>query len=76
MISEEAILERTRDEEKSDAYIKSLEGSLKTQEDRNRKLKSTRRQLRDTPTDKRKMQASANLLSIFQAKNEVIRKLG
>ena len=55
--------------------IKSLEG-LKTQEDRNRKLKSTLRQLRDTPTDKRKMQAWANLLSIFQAKNEVIQQLG
>ena len=36
LISKEAILERTRDKEKSDAYIKSLEGSLKTQEDRNR----------------------------------------
>ena len=66
LISKEAILERTRDKEKSDAYIKSLEGSLKTQEDRNRKLKSTLRQLRDTPTDKRKMQAWANLLSIFE----------
>merc|ERR1712046_183421 len=76
LISKEAILERIRDKEKSDAYIKLLEGNLKTQEDRNRKLKATLRQLRDTPTDKRKMQAWANLLSIFQAKNEVIHQFG
>merc|ERR1712071_371348 len=45
LISKEAILERTRDKARSEAYIKLLEGSLKTQEDRNRKLKSTLRQL-------------------------------
>ena len=52
LISKEAILERTRDKEKSDAYIKLLEGNLKTQEDRNRKLKATLRQLRDTGSKK------------------------
>merc|ERR1712071_75160 len=74
LISHQAIAARLRDPEALDKYKGTLEKQISAAEQQNQKFKRELRQKRDDRGDKRKMQAWANMLSIFEAKNDAVKR--
>lgn len=67
------LTKRLANPEQAKKYSVDLEEKIRSYENTNRKLKAQLRDIRNTPSDKKKMQAWGNLLAIFEAKQAAVK---